>query len=81
MALTSGSLPIVSFSPDGAVCLQCVVSCLFSAVFLNTDDAVVMEQRGAATQNAAVKLWYVVERNNIDTVAVIWFVSLGNSPP
>ena len=58
-----------------------MVSCLFSAVLLHTYDPVVMEQGGAATQRAAVKLWYVVERNNIDTVAVTWFVSLGNSPP
>ena len=80
MASTSGSLPIASFSPDGAARLLCIVSCLFSAV-LHTDDAVMMEQGGAATQHAAVKLWYVVEQNNIDTVAVIWFVSLSNSPP
>ena len=77
----SGSLPIASFSPDGAVRLPCIVSCMFSAVFLHTDDAVVMKQGGASTQHAAVKLWYVVEQNHIDTVAVVWFVSLGSSPP
>ena len=81
MALTSGSLPIASFSPDDAVRLRCIVSCLFSAVFLHTDDAVVTEQGGAVAQHAAVKLWYVVEQNNIDTVALTWFVSLGSSPP
>ena len=72
MALTSGSLPVASFSPDGAVRLLCIVSCLFSAVFLHTDDAMVMEQGGFATHHAAVKLWYVVEQSNIDTVAVSW---------
>ena len=81
MALTSGSLPIASFSPDGAVCLLCIVSCMFSAVFLHTDDAVAMKQGDAATQHATGKLWYVVEQNNIDTVALTWFVSLGSSPP
>ena len=56
MAFTSGSLPIASFSPDGAVRLLCIVSCLSSALFEHTDDVVVIEQGGAATQHAAVKL-------------------------
>ena len=47
-------VPIASFSPDGAVCLLRIVSCLFSAVSLQTDNAVVMEQGDAATQHAAV---------------------------
>ena len=50
-------------------------SCLFSAPFEHTDDSLVVGQGGAGTPHVAIKLWHVIERINIDTVGVTWFLS------
>lgn len=55
MALTSGSLPAASCSPDGAVRLviNVFVFCLFLAALEHTDDAGVIEQRAPPQHIAA----------------------------